>query len=126
MKVTTHPSNPPADAIDFSTQQLDGYELANWKQTSKPDVQNTKDTASKVLKLGDKYLVVWVGRMPPKVNMNTLKKGTRYKQFETDNYNYVIVGNYPTYIKYRVDVEGSKVMTHPKAFPAIMVTVLNK
>jgi hypothetical protein len=61
-----------------------------------------------------------------KVNLNTLKKGTRYKQFDTDDYNYVIVGNYPTYIKYRIDIEGARVMTHPKAFPAIMVTIVNK
>lgn len=66
MKVTTHPSNPPADAIDFSTQQSEGYELASWKQTTKPNVQNTQDTAYKVLNLGDKYLVVWVGKITVK------------------------------------------------------------
>lgn len=60
---TTHPSNPPADAIDFSTQQSGDYEIANWKQTTKPDVHNTKDTACKVIKLGDKYLVVWIGEI---------------------------------------------------------------
>lgn len=66
MKVTTHPSNPPADAIDFDIKELEGYELASWKQTSKPDVHNTEDTAYKVIKLGDKYLVVWVGKIAVK------------------------------------------------------------
>lgn len=66
MKVTTHPSNPPADAIDFSTQQSDGFEIANWKQTNKPNAQNTKDAAYKVLKLGSMYLVVWVGKITVK------------------------------------------------------------
>lgn len=55
---TTHPSNPPADAIDFQTQQSDGYELSSWKQASKPNVKNTKDASYKALRLGDKYLVV--------------------------------------------------------------------
>jgi hypothetical protein len=54
----THPSNPPADAIGFNTKLSDGYELASWKQTSKPIVHNTNDAAYKVLKLGDWYLVV--------------------------------------------------------------------
>lgn len=66
MKATTHPSNPPADAIDFKTQQSDGYEIANWKQATKPNVQNTKDAAYKVIKLGDQYLVVWVGKITEK------------------------------------------------------------
>lgn len=58
MQTLTHPSNPPADALNFSTQQSDGYEIANWTQDSKPNAQNTKDAAYKVLKLGDRYLVV--------------------------------------------------------------------
>lgn len=63
MYTETHPSNPPADAIDFSTQQSDGIELANWKQTTKPNVQNTHDAAYKVLKIGSQYLVIWARRV---------------------------------------------------------------
>jgi hypothetical protein len=126
MKVTTHPSNPPADAIDFKTQQSDGYEIASWKQATKPNVQNTKDAAYKVIKLGDQYLVVCVMRIPAKVNMCDLKKGTIYKLFDTDEYSYIVLGNYPTYVRYRVNVEGAKEMKQRKSFPPIMVTVINK
>lgn len=66
MKATTHPSNPPADAIDFSAQQSEGYELSNWKQESKPNVQDTKDAAYKVLKLGSMYLVVCARKITAK------------------------------------------------------------
>lgn len=66
MQTLTHPSNPPADAVGFKTQQSDGFEIANWMQTSKPAYQDTPNAAYKVVKLGDKYLVVWAGRIASK------------------------------------------------------------
>jgi hypothetical protein len=63
MNVTTHPSNPPADAIDFSTELSEPFELAYWKQISRPNVQNTNDAAYKVLKFGDQYMVIWARKI---------------------------------------------------------------
>jgi hypothetical protein len=60
--ITTHPSNPPADAIDFRTQQSGDFEISNWKQTNKPNLQNTHDAAYKILKIGNQYLVVCARR----------------------------------------------------------------
>jgi hypothetical protein len=62
MEVLTHPSNPPADAVDFRTQQSEILDIAHWKQTSKPNYQDTPDTAYKVFKIGNDYFVTWAGR----------------------------------------------------------------
>lgn len=62
----THPSNPPTCAIDFKTQQSGNYEIASWKQNSMPIVHNTDEAAYKVLKLGDRYLVVCATKIATK------------------------------------------------------------
>lgn len=59
-----------------------------------------------------------------KVDLNTLKKGTKFRQFDTDTYNYVVLGNYPTYLRYRVEGDCGRVYSHPKNWPTIMVTVI--
>lgn len=64
--------------------------------------------------------------MSQKVNMCSLKKGTTYKLFDTDAYSYIVLGNYPTYVRYRVNVEGAREMKQRKDFPPIMVTVIKK
>lgn len=62
MNVLNHPSNPPADAIDFTTQSAETFDIAHWKQASKPNYQNTPDIAYKFFKIGDNFFVTWAGR----------------------------------------------------------------
>lgn len=61
MEVLTHPSKPPADAIDFTTQSAETFDIAYWQQASKPNYQDTPDTAYKVFRIGNTYFVTWVG-----------------------------------------------------------------
>jgi hypothetical protein len=61
-----------------------------------------------------------------RVDLNTLKKGTRFKQYDSDPYNYIVVANHPGYVRYKVDDDSRRAYSHPKNWPTIMVTVLNK
>lgn len=62
MQTLTHPSNPPADAVDFTTQTSETLNIAHWKQTNKPNYQDTPDTAYRVFRIGETYFVTWAGR----------------------------------------------------------------
>jgi hypothetical protein len=59
MQTITHPSNPPANAMNFTTQHSDTLEIASWKQSDRPNVQSTNGVFYKVLKFADQYMVIW-------------------------------------------------------------------
>jgi len=64
--------------------------------------------------------------MSQKTNLDTLKKGDRFKLFETDNFNYIVLDNYKSYVRYKVESDCRPVMSHHKSGPACMVTVFKK
>lgn len=128
MFTETHPSNPPTDATGFKSETTETHEIAYWMQASKPDFQSKQAVAYKAQKIGNQYLVVWAREVvkQAKIDLNTLKKGDRFKLFETDNFNYILLGNYPTYVRYKVESDCGSIMNHQKSWPTIMVIILNK
>jgi hypothetical protein len=56
---TTHPSNPPATAESFTVENTAIAEVAHWIDSTPQDPPGTNGIYKRI-KIGDKYLVIWV------------------------------------------------------------------
>lgn len=58
------------------------------------------------------------------VPLSKLKKGVEFKQYDTDNYTYTVVGRTKFGIRYKVTGDSAKAFYHNNSWPEIMVKMI--